>query len=158
MEIHVQAVLWNIRPATQRAAQRCVGTHPGPLGCLSISPRTVPARSSASATRVVPSSLIPTSCSLGGRRLRVDSVPMTARQCAIPTLLLMTSSRLVRPLHGLSMGAGPFGGPGLPVPGTVSWALGSGRERAQTLNLKMVDCPAWGQRWSTRTATHIPAQ
>lgn len=73
-------------------------------------------------------------------------------------LLLMISSRLVRPLHGLSMGAGPFGGPGLPVPGTVSWALESGKEHAQTLNLKMVACLAWGQRWSTKTATHILAQ
>lgn len=73
-------------------------------------------------------------------------------------LLLMTSSRLVRPLHGLSMGAGPFGGPGLPAPGTVSWALGLGREHAQTLNLKMVACPVWGQRWSTKTAILTPAQ
>lgn len=56
------------------------------------------------------------------------------------------------------MGAGPFGGPGLPVPGTVSWALGSGREHAQILNLKTVACPAWGQRWSTKTAIRIPAQ
>lgn len=56
------------------------------------------------------------------------------------------------------MGAGPFGGPGLPVPGTVSWALGPGRELAQTLNLKTVACPAWGQRWSTKTAIRIPAQ
>jgi len=56
------------------------------------------------------------------------------------------------------MGAGPFGGPGLPVPGTVSWALGSGREHARTLNLKMVACPAWDQRWSTKTAILIPAQ
>ncbi|XP_051479651.1 semaphorin-5B isoform X4 [Apus apus] len=148
----------NIRPATQRAAQRCAGTHPGPLGCLSTSPRMVPARSSASATRVAPSSPIPTSCSSGGRRLRVGSAPMMAQQSVILTLLLMTSSRLVRPLHGLSMGAGPFGGPGLPVPGTVNWALGSGREHAQTLNLKMVACLVWGQRWSTKTAILIPAQ
>lgn len=158
METHVQAVLWNIKPATRRAARRCAGTHPGPLGCLSTSPRAVPARSSASATHAGPSCQTPTSCSSGGRKLRVGSAPTMAPQCVTLTLLLMTSSRLVRPLHGLSMGAGPFGGPGLPVPGTVSWALGSGREHAQTLNLKMVACPVWGQRWSTKTAILTPAQ
>lgn len=81
----------NIRPATQRAARRCAGTHPGPLGCLSTSPRTVPARSSASATHVVPSCPIPMSCSLGGRKLRVDSAPMMAQQCVILTVRLSSS-------------------------------------------------------------------
>lgn len=56
------------------------------------------------------------------------------------------------------MGAGPFGGPGLPAPGIVSWALESGREHVQTLNLKMVACPVWGQRWNTKTAILTPAQ
>lgn len=84
----------NIRPATQRAAQKCVGTHPGPLGCLSTSPRMVPARSSASATRVVPSCLIPMSCSLGGRKLRVDSVPMMAQLCVKLTVCLASSGEL----------------------------------------------------------------
>jgi len=81
----------NIRRATQRAARRCAGTHPGPLGCLSTSPRTVPVRSSASATHVVPSCPIPTSCSLGGRKPRVDSAPMMAQQCAILTVRLASS-------------------------------------------------------------------
>lgn len=84
----------NIRPATQRAAQKYVGTHPGPLGCLSTSPRMVPARSSASATRVVPSCLIPMSCSLGERKLRVDSVPMMAQLCVKLTVCLASSGEL----------------------------------------------------------------
>lgn len=115
----------NIKPVTQRAAQRCAGIRPGPRGCLSTSRRAAPGRSSASATPVVPSCPIPTTCSSAGRKPRVDSAPTMAQHCAILTVRLVGSGDC-RASLGVVVESGSSRNKNLPVSAQVSICMTCG--------------------------------